>query len=310
MNNDAQTLDCLIIGAGPAGLIAAIYLARFRRAIKIVDAGYSRASLIPLSHNYPGFPDGIGGDALLARLRTQVARYDVDIIAGMVTRIDRRDDGFFIGRYGTGGVESVAARTVLLATGVIDIEPELPHLTDAIKQGYIRHCPICDGYEVIDRKVALIGYGKSLVKEALFIHHYTRDLTLFGLGRDMELSDADHRVLREKNIRIIEEPIAEVCIEGGRIAALRGASSKSHHFDTLYSALGTSVRSDLARDLGADCDECGDLLVDSRRLQTSVPGLYAAGDVVNGLNQISVAAGHAAIAATAIHHELSRILQS
>jgi thioredoxin reductase (NADPH) len=295
--------DCLIVGAGPAGLIAAIYLARYRRRVKLVDAGSSRASLIPTSHNYPGFPDGIGGDEILARLRQQARRYGVEITDGVVDRLSIQDDGSFIGNC---GAEAIHAATVLLATGVIDIEPELPKLADAIKQGYVRHCPICDGYEVIDQKVAVIGYGKKLVKEALFIRTYTSDLTLFSLGRELELEDTDRTLLADHGIRIIEDPIAEVCIEGRKIEALRSADGKAHRFDTLYSALGTKVRSELAIDLGVECDDLGDLLVDPKRLQTSLPGLYAAGDVVNGLNQISVAAGHAAVAATSIHHKLSR----
>jgi thioredoxin reductase (NADPH) len=296
-------VDCLIVGAGPAGLVTATYLARFRRSVKLIDAGSSRAALIPTSHNYPGFPDGISGDEILARLRMQAQRYGVEITAGVVDRLSRQDDGSFIGIY---GADSVQAATVVLATGVIDVEPELPELTDAIKQGYVRHCPICDGYEVIDQKVAVIGYGEHLVKEALFIRHYTADLTLLSLGRAIELNDAERKLLSDQGIGIIEEPIAEVFIEGRKIAALRGAGGKVHRFDTIYSALGTKVRSDLARDLDVECDERGDLLVDHKRLQTSIPGLYAAGDVVNGLNQISVAAGHAAIAATAIHHKLSK----
>jgi thioredoxin reductase (NADPH) len=295
--------DCLIVGAGPAGLIAAIYLARYRRRVKLVDAGSSRASLIPTSHNYPGFPDGIGGDEILARLRQQARRYGVEITDGVVDRLSIQDDGSFIGNC---GAEAIHAATALLATGVIDVEPELPKLADAIKQGYVRHCPICDGYEVIDQKVAVIGYGKKLVKEALFIRTYTSDLTLFSLGRELELEDTDRTLLADHGIRIIEDPIAEVCIEGRKIEALRSADGKAHRFDTLYSALGTKVRSELAIDLGVECDDLGDLLVDPKRLQTSLPGLYAAGDVVNGLNQISVAAGHAAVAATSIHHKLSR----
>jgi thioredoxin reductase (NADPH) len=303
LGKSEQPMDCLIVGAGPAGLIAAIYLARYRRNIKVIDAGSSRAALIPISHNFPGFPDGISGDELLGRLRRQAMRYGVEITAGMVERIDRQNDGSFIGFYGG---ESIISQTVLLATGVVDIEPELPKLTDAIKQGYIRHCPICDGYEVIDRKVGVIGHGESLVREALFIRHYTANLTILGLGKPIGLTDHDRKILSAANICIIEEPIAEVRIENGKIAALRGESGKIHEFDTLYSALGTKVRSELARELGVDCDDSGDLLVDQRRLQTSIAGLYAAGDVVNGLNQISVAAGHAAIAATSIHHRLNR----
>lgn len=303
MSKAGNPVDCLIVGAGPAGLVTATYLARFRRSVKLIDAGGSRASLIPVSHNYPGFPDGISGNELLARLRMQAQRHGVEIAAGVVDRLSRQDDGSFIGCY---GADSVQAASVVLATGVIDIEPELPKLTDAIKQGYVRHCPICDGYEVIDQKVAVIGVGKHLVKEALFIRHYTADLTLFSLGRKIELNDADRKLLSDQGIRIIEEAITEVCIEGRKIAALRGAGGEEHRFDTVYSALGTKIRSELALDLGADCDEAGCLLVDHKRLQTSISSLYAVGDVVNGLNQIIVAAGHAAIAATAIHHQLSK----
>ena len=307
MNGDDSMRDCLIIGGGPAGLVAAVYLARFRRRIMIIDAGHSRASLIPTSHNLPGFPEGIGGNAFLARMREQAARYGATVTPGLVEKLERREDGIFIARYAQEKESKTAqAPFVMLATGVIDIEPELPGLTDAIRQGYIRHCPICDGYEVIDQKVAVIGHGEKLLREALFIRHYTADLTVLSLGRDIGLGDADHRTLQEQGIRVIDEPIAEVCIENGKIAALRGHSGKMHEFDTLYSALGTLVRSRLALDLGAECDQLGDLQVDGRRQQTTIPGLYAAGDVVNGLNQISVAAGQSAIAATSIHHGLNK----
>jgi thioredoxin reductase (NADPH) len=296
-------LDCLIIGAGPAGLIAATYLARYRRNIRIIDAGNSRASLIPVSHNYPGFPDGINGKALLARLRDQAQNYQVEIEAGRVERLERREDGTFVAYCGN---KAVHARTVILATGVVDIEPELPNVIDAVRKGYVRHCPICDGYEVIDQKVAIVGTGAKLMREALFIRNYTPHLTVFSLGENHDLDDQQRSALQERGIEVIEEPIAEVFIENGKIVALKGKSGKPHRFDTLYSALGTKVCSDLAQALGADVDADGDLLVDRKRLQTSVPGLYAVGDVVSGLSQISVGAGHAAVASTAIHHYLNK----
>lgn len=301
-------IDCLIVGAGPAGLIAATYLARFRRNIKIIDSGSSRASLIPVSHNYPAFPDGISGNELLDRLHRQAAVHKVEVIRAKVDRIEKQDDGSFRATYIVDQrSDQVHARTVILATGVVDVEPNLPNVIDAVRQGYVRHCPVCDGYEVIDQKVGVIGYGKHLAQEAAFLRHYTADLTLLALGRSIDLSDSDRRMLKRKQIKIIEEPIAEVRIEAGKIAALRGHSGTVHEFDTVYSALGTTVRSDLAIAMGAECDKKGDLIVDRRRLQTSIPGLYAAGDVVNGLNQISVAAGHAATAATSIHHLLNKI---
>jgi thioredoxin reductase (NADPH) len=296
---DDAALDCLIVGAGPAGLTASIYLARFRRRIKTVDAGFSRASLIPISHNYPGFPDGISGNDLLMRFRAQAVRYGASIDSGLITRIEKIEGGFAA----SCGDDRFTTRTVLLATGVVDIEPVLPNLKDAIRSGYIRHCPICDGYEVIDKKVAVIGFGKGGLKEALFLKCYTGDLTLLTLGKDMALTDEDREVLRNARIRVIEEPIEEVCFEQGKIGAIRMESGRTHNFDTLYSALGAAIRSDLAVQVGAECDPEGHLIVDDH-LRTSVPGLYAAGDVVSALNQISVATGHAAIASTTIHNSL------
>jgi thioredoxin reductase (NADPH) len=301
------SLDCLIVGAGPAGLIAATYLGRYRRRVTIVDAGASRAALIPVSHNYPGFPEGISGNQLLSRLREQTLRYGAEIFSGEVERIVRAEGGGFTAHYRTGsGAQVLTAATVLLATGVVDIEPALPHVTDAVRRGYIRHCPVCDGFEVIDQKIAIVGYGKKLVQEALFLRSYSADITLFSLGREMELSAPDRSKLRHSGIAIVEEATTKVSLDGNRIVALHGESGRVYRFDTLYSALGVAVQSGLARELAAACDGRGDLMVDRKRMQTSIPGLYAAGDVVQGLNQISVAAGHAAIAAAAIHHTLNR----
>jgi thioredoxin reductase (NADPH) len=292
--------DCLVIGGGPAGLTAAIYLSRFRRDIVVVDSGASRAALIPVSHNYPGFPEGIGGCELLSRLREQAARYGAAFIRGEVQHLERAADGSFVARTGT---EDIAARTLLLATGAMDVEPSLPNLKDAIRGGLIRHCPICDAYEVIDKTVAVIGRGMKGVNEARFLRHYTANLTLFTLGTPHEITGDDRKSLESCNVAIVDEALAEVCTRDGAIVGLRTRSGAVYSFDVLYSALGARMRSDLARRLGAACDEAGQIVVDER-LRTTVEGVYAAGDVANDLNQIAVAAGHAAIAATCIHNAL------
>jgi thioredoxin reductase (NADPH) len=299
-DEEKEKFDCIIIGAGPAGLSAALYLARFRRKIKVIDAGNSRAARIPLSHNYPGFPDGISGSELLERLRTQASRYGVTVTHATVERIDKLEDGSFRCAYGD---REAHARTLLLATGMNDIEPRMPELRQAIERGHIRYCPICDGFEVVGKRVAIIGSGSRSVREALFIKHFTPDLTLVSLANDIALSEKDRATLKENGIRIVEEPISEVFIDGDKIGALRMHSGEALSFDSVYSMLGVSVHSVLARDLGATCDDDENVLVDAH-MQTSVPGLYAAGDVVSGLNQMSVAIGHAAIAATAIHNSL------
>ena len=291
-------LDCLIVGGGPAGLITSIYLGRFRRDTRVVDAGGSRASLIPTSHNYPGFPDGISGRELLVRLREQSRRYGASLTAGNVESLELASDGTFRARAGT---ETIEARTVVLATGAMDVEPALPNIKDAIRSGLVRHCPICDGYEVIGQRVAVIGRGTKGVNEARFIRHYTDKLTLFTLGTPEEIAAEDRVALDACGIEIVDEALAEVCTNDGQIVGLQTRSGTIYSFDTLYSALGCRIRSDLARQVGAACDDVGQIVVDER-LRTTVPGLYAVGDVCNDLNQIAVGAGHAAIAATTIHN--------
>ena len=180
-------LDCLVIGAGPAGLTAAIYLARFRSRFCMIDGGASRAALIPTSHNHAGFPEGIAGPVLLERMAAQARKYGADIVPGTVTSLQHDGDGAFTAQIDG---QRLRARTVLMATGVVDIEPELPDLPQAIRRGLIRHCAICDGYEVIGHRVGVIGRGDSGLREALFLRTYTEDITLLSLGQPMDLSPA------------------------------------------------------------------------------------------------------------------------
>ena len=295
-------MDCLVIGAGPGGLTAAVYLARYRRDFLVVDAGASRAGWIPVSHNLPAFPDGIPGPELLARMRAAAERHGARVEAGEVRRLERAGDGFAADL----GGRTVTARRVLLATGVDDVQPELPDLGDAVRRGLVRVCPICDAYEARDRKVAIIGYGKCRVREALLLRTYTTDLTLLTLGRELELTGEERAELREAGVRLVEEPVSAIAAEGDQVAAWRMRSGAEHRFDVLYTALGLRARSGLATALGAGHDSDGALVVDEHQ-RTSVPGLYAAGDVVRGLGQVSVATGQAAIAATAINNSLERL---
>lgn len=299
-------MDCLIVGGGPAGLTAAIYLSRFRRSCLVVDAGEGRASVIPLSHNHSGFPDGIAGPALLGRMRNQAEQYGAEVRRGVVTHLEPIKEGFCADlSLGNAAADAkpqrLRARTVLLATGVIDEEPELPNIKQAVRRGLVRHCPICDGFEVIGQKVAVLGRGEKGVSEALFIRSYTPDITLITMGELLN-SPRLHARLNEAGIGCVEAPIDEIQVDEGRIKAIvAGGSAKA--FDTVYSALGSKPRIDLAVMVGAALGEGNCLPVDSRQ-QTTVPGLYAAGDIVEGLAQISVAMGQAAVAATAMHNLL------
>ncbi|MBC7944292.1 MAG: NAD(P)/FAD-dependent oxidoreductase [Burkholderiales bacterium] len=292
-------VDCLIVGAGPAGLTAAIYLARFRRSVRVIDSGSSRALLIPLSHNFPGFPDGISGADLLTRLAEQAWRYGVAPTTATVVGLQRANDGFVAEMEG----ERVSSRKILLATGILDTPP-FANSEEAVRAGCLRYCPICDGFEVIDRRVAIIGLGTCALREALFLRDYTARITILTFGQSVGLSAEEKNEARDAGIDIVEDAVVSVSFapdQGSTVKVQRGTLK----FDALYSALGTKVRSELAIALGAEHDTHGNLRVDAHQ-QTTVAGLYSAGDADQGLNQLSVASGHAAIAATDIHNSLRR----
>ena len=295
-----MNLDCAIVGGGPAGLTAAIYLARYRRRITVFDKGESRLALIPRSHNCPGYPDGIPGKDLLARLREQADQYDITICNEEVTAIDRAaGDTFEL----ITAKRRVTCRTVLLATGIADVQPTMPNLLTAIRNGHVRLCPVCDGYEVIDKEVAVLGPPEKAIEKALFLRPYTDKLSVL-LTDGKEASPDQRAALADAGISLHEQPISDLFVEGDEITAVLPDRTRLS-IEVLYPALGSVVRSNLAAALGARCISGGYLEVDTHQ-RTSVPRLYAAGDVVNELNQICVATGHAAIAATDIYNTLRR----
>jgi thioredoxin reductase (NADPH) len=167
----------------------------------------------------------------------------------------------------------------------------------------VRLCPICDGHEVIDRKVALYGPAARTVSHAEFMRTFTKNVSLVVPRGDEPAGQEELERLRRARIHLLESPLCEIVMTAERKAQVRLEDGSRHVFDTVYPALGSRIRSELAEALGARRSDEGDIVVDKRQ-QTSVPGLYAAGDVVAALNQLSVAVGHAAVAATAIHNSL------
>jgi thioredoxin reductase (NADPH) len=293
--------DCLVIGGGPAGLTAAIYLVRYHLSLKVIDAGKSRASWIPCTHNHAGYPDGINGKELLARMREQAQKYGAAIETGRVTRLDVIEGGF----QAEWGAGCVTARKVLLATGVTNRKPPMDQdlHDEALARGLIRYCPVCDGFEVTDKRVGVIGSGSHGVAEAVFLRGFTEDITLIAPDRAHELGAEDLARLREFGISCVDGPCqavstADECIT---IATPYG----DYRFDSVYPALGSDTHVELAKQVGAEITADGTLAVDDHQ-RTNVPGLYAAGDVVKGLDQISHAMGEGGVAATTIRNDLAK----
>jgi thioredoxin reductase (NADPH) len=292
-------IDALIIGGGPAGLTAAIYLARYRRKVVVIDSSESRAALIPATHNYPGFTDGVTGAGLLHALTRQAKAYGVSIIHDRVAALQKAEPGFAA----TCAQGDIPAKCAILATGLVDRNVPIPGLKQAIDHGVVRYCPICDGYEATDLRIAVLGGVDEAHSKALFFRTYSRKLTLLTL--DGERGDArDLRDLSAAGIRFPDAGVRRFERQGEEIVALMNDGTVEV-FDVLYPILGCDVRSELGQELGARHNSIGCLEVDADQ-QTTVQGLYAVGDVVSDLHQIAVGTGHAAIAATHIHNSLPR----
>ena len=266
------------------------------------DCGSSRAALIPRTHNHAGYPGGIKGTDLLGRMREQArdfgaTREDVEV-TGLAL-----EDGLFTVTTDHG---THRARSVLLATGVVNHRP--PGMDDtlhaeALERGLLRYCPICDGYEVTDRKVGVIGTSDHGTAETIFLRGYTPHLTLISPEGDHDLDATCSAKLDEAGVERVAGPCGDYRINGDQLVLATAEGDLA--FDSVYPALGSKIRSDLAIAAGAEATEEGCLTV-SDHMETSVPGLFAAGDVVLGLDQISHAMGQAGVAATTVRNHLAK----
>ena len=285
-----------IVGGGPAGLTAAVYLGRFKRRVLVIDAGASRARYIPTSHNCPGFPNGISGMDLLVTLARHARKFGASFKRDTVLTLQKNRKGFTLRT--RSGV--FVASTVLVATGIVDILPRVRGLRPAIQRGIVRLCPICDGFEASGQRIAVMGPPASVVGHAKFLRTYSPSVTAI-LSEPGKLSRADRGCARELGINLIGGEYT-VRLTSRNCVVSKGRTKES--FDCLYPALGFAPKCRLAASLGARVDRQGEILVD-KHMQTSVRGLFGIGDAVSGLHQISVAVGQAAIAATAIHNLLN-----
>lgn len=294
-------LDCVIVGAGPAGLTAATYLRRFHRSVLVLDSGEARALRIDHSNNVPGYPQGISGHDLLERMREQLHRFGGETTHARVTSLDLlADSGFCVQADG----RQWRARHVLLATGSRDCDPEVPGMRGVWDAGRLRECPICDAYEHTGERIVVVGGDAHAAREALFLRHFSPHVVLLRVPphNAQALSDDWQQRLRERGVRWQDaRMLRAVCHD--QVVQLELDSGELLRCDVLYSALGSRPVAELGRSLGAALDSTGNLKIDAH-CRTDVAGLYAAGDVTGGLDQIAVAMGQGAIAATDIHNQL------
>ena len=247
-------LDCLVIGGGAAGLMAAVYLARYRRTVAVIDDGGSRMAMIPTTRNVLGFPDGIAGPRLLESMRLHAARFGASVALGRVERLERRDGGGFDAMAGT---KQLSARFVLLATGARDVEPEIAGLQPALKGGQVRYCPVCDGYETQGKRVAVLGPHTHGLREAVFLSGFGNQVTWLSMGTRHAVAATELARLHAAGVQVADAPPRDIRCLPGKGVAVKLEGGQILAFDVMYPALGLVHASQLATALGARARQRG-----------------------------------------------------
>jgi thioredoxin reductase len=294
--------DCIVVGAGPAGLSASLFLARYRHRALTFHHNSPRNEYAHGVHGFLGH-HGISPAELLARGRDEVTTHGGLIIEGCVTGIEQISNKHFR-VYTENNQRNFDARRVLLATGLRDLTPDCPGFRDFYGVS-VHHCPDCDGYECIDKRIAVLGSGTKTVGFALKLLTWTEKITLITADKD-GLNNDDRAKLAAFDIEVRDQNIKalEGDLKSKQLRRVLFNDGDALECDALFFNLGTEPASKLHEMLGCKLDEeCGLIWVDRTR-QTSVEGVYAAGDITPNSQLAIVAAAEGAMAAIHIHDSL------
>jgi thioredoxin reductase (NADPH) len=291
--------EVVVVGAGIAGLSAAIYLGRSLRDTLIVDAGHSMAKWEPLVENYLGFPEGIGGQALLERSLVQVRRFGVERIEDEVSEIHMDRAGSFrvLGRRST-----YHCARVLLATGLTHLLPDIPGAKDCLGRS-VFFCKDCDAYRIQGRAIAVIGCRNEAARYALAMLAFASSVMIATNGDKPAWTAVMEERLQEHEVPVRRERVTAIRHRQGQLSALSFESGDQTELAALFVTRGDVFHTKLAEGLGAEEDQDGQLIVDAD-MKTTVRGLYAAGCVTPANCQMIIAAGQGATAAQAINRDL------
>lgn len=290
--------DALIVGGGVSGLSAGLWLARHRRRVRILDSGKPRNEPTWAVHGYPGIPDPAPHELrriLIEQATTAGAEWqgcDVESFNGQKNNFELMlTDG-----------TSLSARRIILAYGRRD---DLPAI-DGLERLYgksVFHCPDCDGPSIIGSRVGVIGWDRGTAIHALYLLTWADSVVMLTNGHPLEITPEAHGVLAKYNIAITETPIARLCEKDDRLAAVEFADGDALPLDSVFFHIGSHQSSDLADQIGCKRDDEDNLEVDNAH-QTSVPGVFAAGDLIGPPYLAISAAAKGVKTALAVHKSL------
>lgn len=299
MSSGIWDYDCAVIGGGPGGLVSTLYLKRFLRSVVVINSGKPRASWIPKTHNLMGFPHGISGHGILRRLGRHLDELGAERVIGEA-KVHRYKQGFKIDVCGN----TLTAKKVILATGIEDIQPEIQNVDGLRKAGLLRYCPVCDAYDYRSVPITVLAQDDYGIQKALFMSRFTQRLKIL-VPEEMRVATIRLKEIREARATLIHgqlEAIEPATQTQGIWIQVRGL--RPFHSKVAYVELGCTVRDTAYKHLKKLFRTKEGFLTTTTEQRTQIPGLFAVGDCVNLLGQISVAAGQAAVAATTIHNDL------
>lgn len=290
--------DAVVVGGGPAGLSAALWLARYRRHTLVLDDARPRNESSWAVHGFPGLPDP-RPDELRARLRQQAVDAGTRMEGARVATISGSKGNFRIedeeGR-------TTQARRVVLAYGRTDRLPDIPGILDFYGRS-VFHCPDCDGPSVTGCALGVLGHGSGAAALALYLLTWADHVTLLTDGLEPELEGEAMETLQANRVPVRTEPIRDLEGLDGSLERVR-LDGDTLDLDALFFHWGSDPSSALAQRSGCECAPSGDIRVDRRTMETSVEGIHAAGDIVGHPHLTITAAAEGVRAALAIHRSL------
>ena len=278
--------DCVIVGGGPAGLSAAVYMGRFLRRTVVLDGGEGRSSFDQVNDNYLGFPDGIKVRQLRTLGIRQAERFGVEVVTCQARRLERSGLDFTA----LTDIGSFSGRTVILCTGVCDIWPDLPNVLDYVGRTLF-WCITCDGFRSLDKRLVLFGLNDDAATSACQFRMYTRDITFLTPPGKLDCSAEKIKDLEIAGVKMLEGVADSVEGSPEEITAVKLADGRRIPADLMFSLLGVIPNNHLAKDLGMELTREGYIRVDQEG-NTSVPGVFAAGDISNMHTHQVISAAH------------------
>lgn len=292
--------ECIIVGGGIAGLQAAIQLGRYMHKVLVIDNSDGRSKLCRSYHNILGYPDGVSGEHLREVGKKQAEQLGIEFQNDKVDSVEKNQKGFLVE---TANGKRYKGERLLLATGVMDRIPPFSELYPCLGIS-VYVCPDCDGYEVKDKRAIIFGSGRTGVETAKILSYWTKELVFIN-HEQKGIEEKDRETLREYKVEYVDFPVKKVLTSGSQLEGFELENGEIIQGEHAFLAFGgNEVRSQLAKQLGVELLENKHMVVDARTKKTSVPGVWAAGDVVAHSEQVTIAMGEGVQAAIWIHKDI------